>query len=219
MRSKGVMTVAAKFCLKCGHENDSERGACLLCYAPLGQSGAGAACPQCGTDNPGEASFCQACGTALVEGVAAVPSLAVGAALVVEALAEGVVGGVETELAEPDLVGGEMADLAEEVVGRALGPEELEPSELVQPAETEVEYVPPAPGVVELEEPEPAAVEEFAPPPPPGAIELEEAEPEVAAEEEFAPPPPPGALELEEEPAAEQPEEPGGWHFEAEDED
>lgn len=188
--------VAGKFCSECGYESDSQRGACLMCYALLDQAGEATQCPQCGAGNPASASFCQQCGTGLVAGVGPVASIAAGAALIVEAAGESLVtAGPEPVLAEvsaADLVAEEAETLAVEPQPAAL--EEMEVGELIEPVQVEEEYAPPPPTAIAPEElvgPEEELEEEFAPPPPPGAVELEE--------EEFAPPPPPGAVELEEE--------------------
>jgi len=53
------------FCPECGQENPPQRGACVMCFALLHQSGGGLPCPHCGDDNPKDAQFCQNCGTAL----------------------------------------------------------------------------------------------------------------------------------------------------------
>jgi len=201
-----VITVAGKFCSECGYENSSKRGACRLCYAPLDQPGEAAECPQCGAGNPASANFCQQCGAALVEGAQPATSTAAAAALVVAAAGESLAPAAEPDMVEVgglDVVGGEAETLVAEPAGPGI---EAEVGELIEPAEVEEEYVPPAPGTVgpeELIETEEELEEEFAPPPPPAAMEVEE--------EEFAPPPPPGALELEEETAAPEavvPEEP-----------
>jgi len=219
------MIVAANFCSQCGYENGPQRAVCLMCYTPLNQAGDQTQCPQCGADNPAQASFCQGCGVALVEGVEAAPGMAVGAALVVEALSQGLVGprpepeSAMVEVGEVEMAAEEVAALAEEPGEPALATEVGEVGDVIEPAEMEEEFIPPPPGAIEPEEmapaeaeameapaPPPGAVEleeeQIAPPPPPGAIELEEAE--APAEEEFAPPPPPpDAVSLTEETEAE----------------
>jgi len=143
--------------------------------------------------------------------------MAVGAALVVEALSQGLVGPrpepepAMGEMGEVEMAAEEVAALAEEPGEPALATEVGEVGDVIEPAEMEEEFILPPPGAIEPEEieapaPPPGAVEleeeAIAPPPPPGAIELEEAE--APAEEEFAPPPPPpDAVSLTEETEAE----------------
>ncbi|MFQ6096181.1 MAG: zinc ribbon domain-containing protein, partial [Armatimonadota bacterium] len=59
--------MAVVYCHKCGHGNSEGRGACLLCYAPLGEVGEGAVCLACNAQNPGSAVFCSACGVRIGE--------------------------------------------------------------------------------------------------------------------------------------------------------
>jgi ribosomal protein L37E len=74
---KAVINVAAKYCTECGFANSERRGACLMCYNYLGApTSASVVCPnpQCGKKNARNASFCFSCGTAIVDGVVAVPA-------------------------------------------------------------------------------------------------------------------------------------------------
>ena len=207
------MTVAAKYCLKCGYENDEERGACLLCYAPLSATAAA----------EGQA-------TVLPEGVAAPLSAEAMAIAIADAAGDTFAGTAGAELgadyatagmdeaAVEDVVGfDEMeapteapaaAVAAEPVPGQVTeAEEELAPEEelaaVEEPAEEEYVPPPPPPGAVDLEE---------EPLPPPAPEPVAEQEPDLAAAEAvpteaFAePPPPPGAVDLEEEPAEEMPE-------------
>jgi len=214
----------AKFCPKCGYSNPPQRGACLMCYAPLDQSGGGLQCPHCGGEVAESSSFCTGCGGAVVESAVSVPSAVALAAVVVEA-AEGVFGATdyaEAEVGEVAEAGFEEAleaveepptpgeELAAEAVPEPI-PEPVAGEE--GPAEEEM-FVPPPPGVVEppaeevageVAPPPPPEEEAFAaPPPPPDTVGLEE---EAAVEE--PPPPPPDALDLSAEEADKDPD--LGW--------
>ena len=141
------MPVAANYCSRCGFQSAPERGACLMCSAPLGQKGEGTACPKCDTDNPSQATFCQGCGAALEAGRQPAPSVAASAGLVLEAAGDGMAGaaGAQTaELGGAGMVAGEV-----EVLGEEMAPL-------------------PLPGAIDLEESVPP------PPPPADATMLEE---------------------------------------------
>ena len=82
---RGANMAAGKFCPKCGYSNPAERGACLMCYARLDQSGGGRQCPQCSGEVADKSRFCAGCGTGLVEGVETLAGPMALAALLLEA--------------------------------------------------------------------------------------------------------------------------------------
>ena len=207
----GGIIVATKYCSRCGYENDEERGACLMCYAPLPSEPA----------DEGQAPE-------LPEGVESPAGREAMAAIIAAAAGESL-GAMESEELAPDY---EMVSMDETGLGE-FGEAEVPAAVVEAPvAEPEPAAEPAPPGMAMEEE-----AEEYAPPPlPPGAIDLQEEPlpaptPEPIAEEEQAvavpeapetrepeeapppPPPPPGALELEEEAAEEADEErpTGDW--------
>lgn len=204
---KGVMRVPGIFCTRCGFENSTSRGACLMCDNMLAMRERGAACPGCGEDNARYARFCGSCGTAIEAGVVAAPIMVELATRVLEAVGGGVgvgAGAAEdyedegdfAETGEDDLVGESMAAVEET---SDFGPttEAAPPGFTKAPADAEAADEAAIPGpILDEPAPEPAAEiepdEDFAPPPPPGVVQVEEEE-----EEDFAPPPPPGVVEPE----------------------
>ncbi len=195
--------MAAKYCLKCGYENDEERGACLMCHAPLPVvAGAGQA-------------------PVLREGVAPPANPEAMAAAIVDAAGEGFAAAAGAKLDSDYAIAG-VAEAGMDDLG---GFDEMEaPTEPAAPTVA----AEPVPGQVAEAEEEPEAAEELAeeefvpPPPPPGAVDLElepppppapgpepdlvaaeASESEAMAEPPPPPPPPPGVVELEEEPAEE----------------
>ncbi|NLO74696.1 MAG: zinc ribbon domain-containing protein [candidate division WS1 bacterium] len=100
-----------KFCPKCGYSNPAERGACLMCYARLDQTGGGRQCPQCSAEVSEKSRYCSNCGTSLEEGQEAVPGPVALANLLLEAAGASVGAGafasepaVESGFAEPSVL-------------------------------------------------------------------------------------------------------------------
>ena len=99
-----------KFCPKCGYSNPAERGACLMCYARLDQTGGGRQCPHCNGEVSEKARFCATCGTALEEGLEALPGPVALAGLLLEAAGAGFGGDYgsqaasESSFAEPSVL-------------------------------------------------------------------------------------------------------------------
>ena len=137
-------------------------------------------------------------------GAVAVPTVAELAARVLEAVGSGVGVGASDEYAddgdfgetgEEDMVGESMSTM-EETADFGPTTQAAAPGIGKTPAEATLDAAIPGPI---LEEPAAAPAadiepdEDFAPPPPPGVVEVDE------AEEDFAPPPPPGVIEAEEE--------------------
>lgn len=218
-----------KFCPKCGFNNPGERGACLMCYTRLDQTGGGRQCPHCSQEVRAGASFCASCGQALAEGVVAVPDMMAMATLLREASGDvfgGGGGGYHDAAAESaphfedfaavgegmDSVGGLDSGTVTEVpaVEAAAAPAAVAPAsaglEAVEEAEEDM-FVPPPPGLITSEVAEPGApAEEFAPPPPPPLEEdFAPPPPPPPAEEDFAPPPPPPEMMDLSEPATPAP--------------
>lgn len=181
--------MASKYCPNCGYANDAERGACLMCHAPLpavaveeGQQ------PTPTADAPPGP---EAMAAVLIEGAEGSLAGMAGGAM-------GAEGDVEAP-EEYEMVGLEEVSAAEPTPAPYAEPiEEATPAEPAEEAaeEAEEEYIPP--------------------PPPPGAVELEEETAEAVAgapEQEFpeAPPAPPAPEEVFEldEPAAEEEAEEG----------
>jgi len=141
--SQRQVTMASKYCLNCGYANDPGRGACLMCYAPL---------PATLVD---DGQMPEA-----IKGMQPPPGLEAMAALVVEAVGEGI-GGIGSRTAEADygpeptedyeMVALESFDEAEAADERIEAPAE-QPAEELEEAEEEYVPPPPPPGVVELEE-------------------------------------------------------------------
>ncbi len=174
--------VAAKYCSKCGHKNDEERGACLMCCAPLPWEPADA----------GQAPE-------LPEGVETPSGPEAMAAMIAAAAGEshGAMEGEELapdyEMVSMDGAGlGEVGEAGELAAAVVAPPAEAAPPEMAIEEEAE-EYAPPPPppGAIDLEEeplpvpaPEPVAEEAPPPPPPPpGAVELIEEAAEEATKE------------------------------------
>ena len=165
--------MANKYCPNCGYANAAERGACLMCHAPL--PAAAVAEGQQPTPTADAPPSLEAMAVVLIEG------------------AEGSLGGMAgTEYGaeapeEYEMVGLEEVSAAEPI-------EEVAPAEPVEEAaeEAEEEYIPPPPppGVVEFEEETAEAVAAAAeqempeaPPAPPAPEEVFDVD-EPAAEEE-----------------------------------
>lgn len=178
------------YCSNCGAENPATRGACLLCYACLGQVGGGLPCPACGHDNAKDARFCSDCGNPFAPGATRVPGLVESALAVLQ-------GGVAALTArhdqeEEDYLGG-LGGISEEEAQETyaapppapVAPPPVEEEVAMPPSALELQEAaappPPAPAVVADEE------DELPPPPPPAAIGLEE------EDFELPPPPPPAA--------------------------
>ena len=56
------VAIASIYCSECGQENPPQRGACLMCFAPLQSNARELPCPNCGTEGPKDARFCRQCG-------------------------------------------------------------------------------------------------------------------------------------------------------------
>ncbi|NLJ37094.1 MAG: zinc ribbon domain-containing protein [candidate division WS1 bacterium] len=176
--------MAVKYCTVCGFANSQQRGACLMCYNPLREpTPPTVACPnpECGRDNDRKASFCTFCGTAIAEGVTAVPdSLAMAIAILDEAA--GHRGSRDDRIGPADDYADDEPEMDEEQAAAfeqfkadqaaMRGDIDMEPAE-----EPEEEYVPPSALTLEQQTMSADAAPEF-------------------EEEELLPPPPP-----EEEPA------------------
>ncbi len=80
LQPRAVITLAEKYCKKCGYENPEERGACLMCYTYLDEAATGTKCPDCGADNPKDAVFCSACGSQITDEIAGARPIALLAA-------------------------------------------------------------------------------------------------------------------------------------------
>jgi len=164
--------MAIKYCPNCGYANDAERGACLMCYAPL---------PAVAVEE----------GQQPVPVADAPPGPEAMAAVLIEA-AEGSLGGMASGAmeAEADVEAPEEYEMA--------GLEEMSTVELTptSPAEPIEEATPAEPAEEAAEE---AEEEYIPPPPPPGAVKFEEETAEAVAgapEQEMpAPPPAPPAPE------------------------
>ncbi len=187
--------MAEKYCTRCGYSNDAGRGACLMCYTYLDDSGHGSVVcpnPNCSIENDQDALFCAFCGTALVEDAPSpVPGLVAAALAIIEA------------------TGGEVSDdeYEEEFDEEEMTEEERAEFEQFKAQQTDVDSAAPAqPATVADEEED----EEFAPP---SALTLEEsamgpseaAEPALSLDDAMAAPE--AALTMEDTtPAEEEPE-------------
>ena len=137
-----------RYCPQCGYLNLAGRGACLMCYARIGQAGGGRQCPQCACEVFPTSRFCARCGEALVAGAQAPPATAAPATStpppgVPERQAQEVDETEEEEMFVPPSPG----LLAEE------GPPPLLASETGDGFSTPL----PPPGTMELDDQEPAA--------------------------------------------------------------
>ncbi|NPV46747.1 MAG: zinc ribbon domain-containing protein [Armatimonadetes bacterium] len=190
------------FCSNCGAENPATRGACLLCYACLGEAGGGLPCPACGHDNSKDARFCSNCGNPFAAGATRVPGLVESALAVLHGGVAGLTARHEEE--EEDYLGG-LGGISEEEAHEAYvapppapaAPPPVEEEEVVMPPSAldlqEAAAPPPAAAVVADEE------DELPPPPPPAAVGLED------EDFELPPPPPPAAAFTPEAPATPKP--------------
>ena len=74
------------YCISCGYDNPTTRGACLMCSSYLLSTEAGRACTNCAAHNPRKAHFCRDCGTPLEPGAIAFATARELAAKVLEAV-------------------------------------------------------------------------------------------------------------------------------------
>ncbi len=165
--------MASKYCLNCGYANDAQRGACLMCHAPL----------------PAAPAYAEQ----VPEAIAAMqppPGPEAIAALLIDATGDSF-GGIGGGAAEADYGHEPAEDYEMETLG---GFEAVESGEEAAPAELDgpEEELAEAPPELPDEGPEEVDEEFVPPPPPPGAVELEEEpvapEPDLAAAVEEAVP-------------------------------